>query len=360
MQRIKRITAVLLCALLLSACGNTAPDLAETFPTVPKVEYKTVTAETGTFTMTRQCNAYLIYPDIQNIYGTYEGAILKDDFKLTRYVPIEAGEVIATVYFNVSHSHLQRLELAYSESVRSREETCAAYEARIAQFDSAIEAGGTAGQIAAAQKEQARNECRLYLASADADVEAKRKELTEYRDLFTEKTIVAPCDGIVNWSADLQAGTVIGEHTLLVSCFTDYFPMLRADNPSDRFLQVAVPGTPVTITDNEVTINGTIVTSPTGVDDFGTGNSVFIVSDDLHLLSSKNRYKVVCEGARIDNVLLLDAKAIHTEGNIRYVFVLENGVATRRNVICGPENDGIVCILEGLQAGQQVILDQGG
>ena len=56
-------------------------------------------------------------------------------------------------------------------------------------------------------------------------------------------------------------------------------------------------------------------------------------------------------------MLMVDKAAIRSDDTANYVMVLEDGEVLKQYVICGPEDGEVVCILDGLQAGQQVVLN---
>ena len=56
-------------------------------------------------------------------------------------------------------------------------------------------------------------------------------------------------------------------------------------------------------------------------------------------------------------MIVLPLRAVHDRDIQPYVNILENGTAVKRYVLCGPSNTTVICILDGLEEGLQVILN---
>ena len=59
----------------------------------------------------------------------------------------------------------------------------------------------------------------------------------------------------------------------------------------------------------------------------------------------------------LENMLMVDKAAIRSDDDASYVMVLEDGEVLKQYVICGPDDGEVVCILDGLQVGHQVVLN---
>lgn len=359
MSRNKVIICVILCILLLAGCSKTqtSNQAAEEYATAPEVSYKTTTVTKGTFTLSEKCSGTFVYADNETLYCEYPDAILVDNLKLRSGQEIKSGDIIATFTFDVSEAELQRLELAYEEASRVMNETIEQYQKTIANYTEAAKTEGNAGKIAALQKEKTVNELEQYRKNAQENVLQKKEDLESYRELFSTKTLVAPEDGIISWAASYSAGTSIGEGTALLSYYKEDIKYLKAGAVSSEFLEMASPGMTVLIADNSKSVEGTIVASPAGIDELAGNSDVYVACDHFDDLNKRSSYSIICTILELPDMLMLNEKAIRSDGAVSYVYVLQDGVAVRRNVLCGLEEDGVVCILDGLTEGQQIILD---
>ncbi len=56
-------------------------------------------------------------------------------------------------------------------------------------------------------------------------------------------------------------------------------------------------------------------------------------------------------------MVTIPAPALVKSGSDTYVYVVENGVAERRDVVPGLENEELVEIIEGLEEGEQIVVE---
>lgn len=67
--------------------------------------------------------------------------------------------------------------------------------------------------------------------------------------------------------------------------------------------------------------------------------------------------KVVIHTAESSNTLLVPVEVINADMNGSFVYVVENGVVTRKDIVTGISSDTYTEILEGLSTGDAVIVD---
>jgi len=359
MWRAKNVFALILCVFLLAGCTQEVPLETVSFISVPEKEYKTTTVVRGTIDITLDARAFYVYPDTKTITFEYDNGILKESVSFAEGDVFKKGDVLATFTFEASQSELQRLELDYIEACGAAEERIASYESRIAQYAAAAAAGGVNGQIAALQKERTENELAIYRESSHKQLIKLWNELEDYRLLFTEQVLVAPEDGIVTAKKSLTADAVCSKNAAFLTYTTSDSFLLRLDSVEEAFLLLATPGMKVTISRGSESIEGTIVASPTGIDASLDNQYIYVDSPDLKTMGKKSYYSVSFTALSLDNMLLLESKALQTDsdGN-HYVMVLRDGVAVKQEVICIIQNKDVVCVLDGLSEGQQVVIQK--
>lgn len=357
MLRNKLLALFLLCTLLLTACAQQQPATAPTeyFPSKAEITYKTTAVTRGPFSLTVQCNGNFTYPLSRQLTSEYANAILTESIIFPEGAEFKKGDIIATFTFNVSQAELDRLELEYYQSNLSVANQIQTYENRISQYTQAAAAGGIDGQIAALQLERTRNELKLYKERSYATLVKQSEELEAYRDLFTPKTLVAPEDGTVINAVSINAGTTLQKGSLILTYTTGNPRLLLLNNPSQEFQLLATPGMKVTISRGSQEIAGFISASPTGIADTLNNMYIYVDSPAMAELEPRSYYKVQCTVLQLSDMLLLDASAVHYDENAAYVMLLEDGNAVKREILCGLEDDGLICVLDGLEEGQLVI-----
>lgn len=357
MLRNKWMALLLLAAMMLSACSQAeAPIASPEISASAEASYKTVTVSRGTFSQIESCKGSFVYPDSKTIYCEYPNAILMNPINIRENSEIKAGELLATFTFGVSKAELSRLELAYSETVRAMNKQLAAYQATINALAQTALLDTPEGKLAAMQKQQTELDMQNYRIGVEQNLVKQGKALQDYRELFSEKTVIIPEDGKVMWSVEMTKDQVLAKDAPILTYYTEETRYLKVNSASEDFYEMAVPGTKVTIADNNNQIEGYVISAPAGIDEISKNRDVYIASEHFDELNSRSAYSVSCVVLELENMLLLDKKAIKKDGDIQYVYVIENGSPIRRNVFCGLEEEGIVCILDGLTEGQQVVI----
>lgn len=356
MWRVKQLLILTLCVLLLAGCTQEAPVETVEFISVPEKEYKTTTVVRGPIDINLDARASFVYVNAKTLNYEYDNAILKEAVNFAVGDVIQEGDVLATFTFDVSEAELQRLELNYIEACGVAEDRIASYESRIAQYAAAAAAGGINGQIAALQKERTENELKIYRESSHKQLLQQWNELEAYREKFTEQVLIAPEDGVVTTKVSIAAETVCSKGAVFLTYATEGSTYLRLDSVQEEFLLMATPGMKVTLSRSAQEVEGTIIASPTGIDDNLDNNHIYIAAPDLAELGNKSYYSVKFTILSLDDMLLLDNRALRSDNNGYYVMVLQDGVSVKQEVIPILEGEDMVCILDGLQEGQQVVM----
>lgn len=355
MLRHKLAACLLLCAVLLTGCSEVqAPQTVE-FATKPQPSYKTTEVIQDTFTLTAKASGNFVYLDVQPLVCEYANAIIAEDIYWAEQTVFSKGDVIAKITFDVSEAELERMELDYYQANRSAALQIESYESKIQQYAQAALTGGIEGQIAALRKERTENELKIYKEKIYASLSKQGEALEDYRDRFTDKELIAPEDCMVLSDVSLKAGTVLKEGATVLTYTTGNPKLLRLNNLHSEYLQLMSPGMKITITQNKKTYDGYVAASPTGISDTLDNQHVYIHSDSLDLLASRSYYNVECDILVLKDMLLVESKAIHYDGNTPYVMLLQDGQAVKKEIICGLESGKMTCVLDGLSVGQLII-----
>jgi len=350
MWRNKGILALLLAVLCLAGCS--AKQNETDFPVVPNAQttkYELATVTEGTFCKTVKNTGNPVFAKLESVICEYEDAILKEELPPMLMSQVKAGDVIATLVQETSDTELARLELEYERTVENKENGISRHYAQIAAIS-----GNSS--IAYMQRVKAENDLALFKQSAEKACQTAKEALEEYRQRYEEKQITAPIDGKIYWTKTLRAGDSIAQGETFIQIYDPSAFYVKVSNPSDAFLRMTAPGTPVTISFLNRSYAGTVATTPNGLRE-ADGRSVYITSDEIGDWPEVSSMSVECTLLELENMLMVDKDAIRSDDTANYVMVLEDGAALKQYVICGPEDGEVVCILDGLQAGQQVVLN---
>lgn len=355
MLKIKKVCVLLVCSLFLTACSSETPAFSE-IPAPSAANYKTTVVERGSFQLSQKSGGSFVYPVTYTVSCEYEHAILKEAIGIHRGSDVKKGDVLATFTFDVSKAELEKMELIYQQTLNAVEEKKRQYRQEIQRYA----ADGTdeiADHISALQKEQAENELGLYELSSAQELEQSKKELENYKALFSEKTLIAPCDGTVSSVTALVPGKEIPNGTAVCTIYSPDTVYFKLSSASKDFLKLAALQLPVTITSGKWSSTGEIASTPTGIDEVLDNQDIYISIDHPQDIPQIGSPGTECVVLKLEDMLLLPRNAIHTDASVDYVFILEDGVSQKRNILCGPENNDKICILDGLAEGQQIILN---
>lgn len=347
MWRNKWFWAFILCILCLTGCAKEQTE-TETV-TVPKVStnYELTTVTEGTFRKTERAVGSFAYLQTESVTCEYEDALLKEQV-VKLGATVKKGDVLAVIVQQTDDTELARLEIAYKRAVTNMENGISRYYSRIAAISGS-------DNIAYMRRVQAENDLALYKIAAQKQVDAALEELEEYRQREEEKYITAPFDGRISWTQTLRLGEAISKGSALFVIYDPASIYARIPDPSEAFLLATSPGSPVTVSYMQKQYEGTVISTPNDIRDVD-GSSVYIACEELDD-PDVSSLSVECTVLELKNMLLLDRDAIRTDDTADYVMVQDGDSVLKCYVICGPENGDVVCILDGLAAGQQVVLN---
>lgn len=374
----KKLCAILFCTLLLAGCTQEKPVSDYQLPEKSEKTYTTAEVYVGTFKQIKTVTVPASYLKHQSITCDYEGAVLKEKLLFPLGSRVNAGDVIATVSFEVSEVELARLELAYERAVYSKESGVSSYYQSIASIKGN-------DRVSYLQRLQMEYQLASYIQSADRQCQQALEQLEQYRIRTKDVQIVAPCDGIVTYANPiLDPGDEIPMGTELITLADPEFIYLELD-PSMSVNETAVAypmfsyGNTAHITLGTDTFEGIVSSAPVmgslykKGDAAQTENSIaFVTSDGLDAMTQTGHYVVQYVELALENMVMVPAKAVndyqpHYEPAPKidgvsvekdpYVYILANGHLIKRYVTCGPGNSKEICILDGLSPGQVVVLD---
>lgn len=355
MSKIKAVCAVVLCILSFGSCTPAKTD-SQDIPVPSAANYKTTVVERGTFRLMQKKGGVFVYPVTYSLACEYDHAILKEEIAVHRGAEVKKGDILATFTFDVSQAELEKMELAYREAISSAEEQNKRYQSLVESYEAKI-SEEPEGKIAALQKERTENEWKLFQLNFNRQIEEAKSELESYRALFSEKSLVAPCDGIISSVAMLKVNREVEKNTGIITLYSQDPVYFKVTSPTKDMLQLASLNLPVMITSGTWSSSGSIAATPAGIEAVLDNQDIYIRIDHPQGIPQNGSPAAECAALELENMLLLNRSAVRSDASVDYVLILENGVSLKRNVLCGPENSDVVCILDGLSEGQQVILN---
>ena len=361
MFRGKRI-AFLLISIFLAACTpqSNVSDSLFTF-SEPTVSYKTETVKQSEFVLESSGALRVYYPNVSHYFCEFEHAYLQE-FCVKQGDEVHTGDTLARFFFDDNHLQIREQKLAYEEAVFQMETRSNSFRNTITKQQQALAEAKTESEIRIAQLqlEKAQIEYAAYQEEAAAALESIAEQIAALEAVSEPRTLLATTDGIVSQIATLQPGDEVSTSSVFLTTYDadSYYFAVSND------LAYPFPyGSKVSITFHSRSglppITGSVVASTAGIHETLDNSNTLIRPDKplsleaLDAVSSASGYT-----ALFDGVLLIPKSAVRTETNseLTYVYILEQDSPQKRYIICGPSNDEVVCVLDGLTEGQSIVI----
>lgn len=338
-----------LTTLVLAGCG--IGEAGDQTPPPPAVEVAEVLAEPAT--LWGDFTGRVAAPETVELRPRVSGYI--DEVSFTEGELVEQGDVLFTID-----------QRPYRARVRAAEAELARAHSQLELSESEAErAQGLLDNRAASREEYdqrvaARDTARAVVSAAEAALESARLDLQ-----YTE--VKAPISGRVG-RAFVTRGNLAGADETLLTSLVSVDPMhvyfegdqrTFADSrgllaPGKRpQVRVGLAGDEGYPHVGELDFIDNRLNSRTGTIQF---RAVIPNPDDLFKAGQFARVEVPVE--RLDRALLVNQKAVLTDQDRRYVYVVdEEDRVERRDVEPGPRLDELVLIESGLQSGERVVVN---
>ena len=267
---------------------------------------------------------------------------------ITEGCMIKRGQTVARIDTATYEARFKQAQAAHAiacaqfdDAAREEKRTLALFE-KGAVTEQMKDKAVTARTIAEAARSQA--EAALALASIE----------------FRESTPASPLDGVVT-RKHLDEGNLVNAGAPLLTIEDTSSVKIVAAVP-ERHLAAISPGrTRVVIRDTSgASLEAAVSRVYPSIDPATrTGTIEIIVDNSAGKLRAGGFVKVQIDLERIEGAVVIPAAAVRTDGNQAFVYVAEKGVARRRPVKLGIRDFEMVQALDGLSAGDIVLISAG-
>lgn len=271
------------------------------------------------------------------------------------------------------NAQLRAAEAAYNEAKKNAEDAATLYQnGSISQSTYNQTALSLAGQEAAVESaksalalategisRQEREQYEAKLSEVDGQIALMKKQL---KDLG----IVSPIDGII-LSKEAKTGQFVQAGKVLFEVGQPREVHLRCDLLFEDLKDVKM-GTPVVVYNDKLGVNGIngevtkiYPIAFNKVSELGINQKRVTVEVSLTGNTQQLRpgYELTAQFVtqRMDNVLLVDKKAVFDVKGSPAVFVSDNGKAVLKTIETGVENDDFFEVIKGLEEGALVVIN---
>ncbi len=360
MSRNKRRAARLIALLLmLRAAGALAELISPDQIVADEVKYKTCVAELGEYVRSFSISGSEYYPLVAAVRyrgdtATYAETLVK------RGQAVKAGDPLFRVVVQYDEVHMAELEMAYARAQESFEQ---GKTDRLAAIDElqrslAAEPDEYARRMGALRLKRLNVALEQYIYQQEYALETRRMELEELNERHGRGVVTAPMDGVITDLTYLREGDRVWDGMTLCRMSSEEVLLIAVKDSRLRYgMAVKLEIGP---NKNKVETTGRVVAATDVLRNAAVSDYALVELDDPELAATLNlrNIKVVFDSVRLENVLLVQRKAVVLAGG-KYVVtkLTSDGVTQKRFVTQALSNPEKVWVLQGLEPGDTVIID---
>lgn len=347
---------------------------------IPGSKYSLVTVKKSTLDVTKRYDtAKLVYPLVTQVVNTVDGAKVKE-VKVKNGQEVKKGDVIAVLEAGNGTSAVLDNSTDMTSRKRNHDYEMAIYQMELEKLQKQEnEMVKQETTYTAAYKKLALEISTLQLnmqketAAYEYEIGRLQREYAQNVKENGEISIIADRDGVIKELASLSEGYNLEKNSLLCKIVDPDFTCIKlfADG-------VKMPvGTKVSVVrgimDGE--LSATVVSSVTEAqgDMYSDGmyisekssqskDAVYILLDNQDAYEKLGSFGVKVSVWNVDDAIVVDHDCIYTQGDSktgkRYVWVSEDGNLSKRYVTIGYLDGDVAWIVQGLQEGEQIVLER--
>ena len=359
MSRNKVLLILVLVTLTVMPVHALGDDLIDDSLLVPETaNYDTYTVEYGDYikeASTSGTQEFIVEQNLSLDDGT--ARIIK--VNIARNAAVKEGDVLITYEKEGSRVELENMKLQLLRTQESFEAGKLEKSENIRALKSSINSLSDSYEIRQAQirLKQAQLEYEQYIYESEYSIRTQQENIDELTEYYNDTEIVAPFDGVVTYITTKAKGdTIYAGETLFTVQSQDRY-VIGLDNSSGNFrygMRVTVglgPRNSKRYVEGRVIVSGNILPNEDKV-----SYALIELYDEVTDSDLRN---ILVSGNTIElkNVLIIQRNAITLDGGKSYVSILNGDMVQKRIVVSGHIATTYTWILQGLESGQQVILD---
>lgn len=362
----KKLLAVLALCALLSGCGSagTAQTEPQLLTDARQASYETAVVTRGTYRTTADGQFSLQSLAVDRTVSAPVGRTVRS-MAVSDRETVQKGQLLFALEPEGGSGQQADIEQCRLRLQRRQEAAEAGRAERNAATEAALAAQtGLTGhelRIAQLKAEKCQAEADRYDRQSARELAELTAQLEELELGAEADRYYAPCDGRVSLSAEAGQtleGSAGKEAEVLRILVEETVP---------TYLYGTVGGgaryrlhAPVEVTRGGGTavLTGRVVTATSDLLTADQRDVMIAMDDDTLTASVQPGQAVLCAVVteEVEDVLLVDSRAIHAEGSQYYVNIPENGTMGKRYVSVGLQNNEVTWVLDGLTEGQTVVI----
>ena len=358
----------------LTACAKeeeTKTLLQEELMSSEQANYNTEQAKIGTYEKEASGSATALYLIQDSLSWEKDNAYYRESFVKSGQ-EVKKGDVLMQFDIKEDRTELETLEL---QLLRKKEEREEQMEERFVVLETAkrkLEDMRDPAkyvlleydlEIQQLRIEKLQAEFEQYMYQSEQEIQQMEERIGEIRKAASENVLTAPFDGVIKEVTRYNVGDKVPVNQTLITMYSTDKLLLKAENASGKLrynMEVVIEAGNKK---NPLIFTGKVVTAPNILPSSVKKDLTLIelnasLTREQVIENEQNgniRYSAVTE--RLQDILVIDRKALEKEDNKFYVNILEGDMVQKRYVVSTINNMDVAWILDGLTEGQTVIVD---
>lgn len=362
MFRNKAFLPFLLCLCLFASVAFAQSEslISEESIKAETVNYsKTETIEPGTFEITRQAGGTEFYPYTYHLRCEVSGAKF-DEYKIGRKDEVKAGDVLAVFTLNIDEVELEKRRTTLVNAEKSYELQKLQKQEDIQKMLDSISKTNDLYErdLLTLRIQRAQIAYEQFCYEQERTIAAHQDSISEMEEEMAKNVLLSPFDGVVTEFQFLWEGERLSTSQTLITLSRTDGMLLRINNPNGYFrygMNVTIEYGPAK---KRVSIGGRVVGEDSMLTEERKDGFAYIQMEPFKDNGTKFINPTVkTSSIRVENVLTVPRRAITLESGKHYVNKLTDGVVQKRFVNHIMQNNNTVWVLEGLSAGETIIID---
>lgn len=345
---------LLIVAFAVCGCGNSKNDLLNSNLINSEDGFGIDTAAMGELKETKSFSASVVYPVSTIIYAPYSGLVL-EKIEVEYADKVKKGDLLVSIK-EITDETISMQEEAIAKNLDELNKGIENYNSQIAAVDKSISASsGTEQQLYQVQKEKLQRQLEYYKQDGERVQNQMKQELETLKTLEGDMNIYAPYDGVIDTIENVPEGTELTTSRKLLTMHSEDETLLHISEGESLKYNMPVTVT-VGVGENQSTYSGKVVSANNILDDAYQTNAAYVKLDEKVETDNLKNITVTADVKKLNNVLLVKKFAVTEQNNDKYVSIVEDGKVMKRPVVTGSDDGEYVWILQGLDEGQQVLI----
>ena len=340
--------------------------LPDELMTLEQANYNTMQALPGRYEKESSGNASILYLVQTNLFWEKDNAYYREVL-VKAGQEVKKGDVLMSFDIKVDRIELETLELQLLRKQEEKEEQTqerfVALEAAKSKLKEKQDTLNYMGdeydlKIQKLQIDKIQAEFEQFLYQSEREILQIKERIEEIKKSALDNVLTAPFDGVIETVIRYNEGDKVPVQQPLITMYSTDKLLLKVENAGDK-LRYNMDVIIETGSKKEpVSYMGKVIAAPNILPSSVIEEMALIELDESltkEQLKANIRYVAVSE--MLEDILLIDRKALEKEDNKFYVHILEGDVVQKRYVVPVINNIEVAWILDGLTEGQTLIVD---